>query len=186
MVGQIAAQIGPYNLLWCRRYKKIVPTRRYYRGERRANYRRANCLKYCKQIKYLKYLLGYRRYKKFVLFWRNRTRLANAPTPEQIILTYLRCHLTYQSACVNSWTRGKQGRMLFYAFDHKQSVEPLSTTQRIGVQVYNLGEPQKYYRFWRRHFTVDNNALKPVLEFQRVELLSDYGLGFLFLMKFKN
>ena len=28
VVGQIAAQICPYNLLWCRRYKKIVPTRR--------------------------------------------------------------------------------------------------------------------------------------------------------------
>ena len=25
LVGQIAAQIGPYNLLWCRRYKKIRP-----------------------------------------------------------------------------------------------------------------------------------------------------------------
>ena len=50
VVGQITAPIGPYNLLWCRRYKKIVLTPRYYRGDRRANYRRANCLKYCKQI----------------------------------------------------------------------------------------------------------------------------------------
>ena len=50
----------------------------------------------------LKYLLGYRRYKKLVLFWRNRTRLANLPTPEQIIRTYLGCHLTYHSACVNT------------------------------------------------------------------------------------
>ena len=24
MVGQIAAQIGPYNLFWCLRYKKLV------------------------------------------------------------------------------------------------------------------------------------------------------------------
>ena len=37
VVGQIAAQIGPDNLLWCWHYKKIVPTRRYYRGDRRAN-----------------------------------------------------------------------------------------------------------------------------------------------------
>ena len=44
-----------------------------------------------------------RRYKKLVLFWRNRTRLANAPTAEQIISTYIRCHLPYQSACVNTW-----------------------------------------------------------------------------------
>ena len=45
VVGQIAAQLGPYNLLWCPRYKNIVPTRPYYSGDRRAN-----CLKYCKQI----------------------------------------------------------------------------------------------------------------------------------------
>ena len=50
VVGQIAAQIGPYYLLWCRRFKKIVPTRRYYRADRRVIYRGANCLKYCKQI----------------------------------------------------------------------------------------------------------------------------------------
>ena len=50
LVGLMIAQIGHYNLLRCRRYKKIVLDRRYYRGDRRANYRRANCLKYCKQI----------------------------------------------------------------------------------------------------------------------------------------
>ena len=50
----------------------------------------------------MKYLLGYRRYKKLVLFWRNKTRLANLPKPEQIIRTYLSCHLTYHSACVNT------------------------------------------------------------------------------------
>ena len=101
LVGLMRAQISHYNLLRCTIYKKIVLKRRYYRGDRRANYRRANCLKYCKQTLF-EIFAQFSRYKKLVLFWRNMTRLANAPTPEQIIMTYLRSHQTYQSACVNT------------------------------------------------------------------------------------
>ena len=100
VVGQIAAQRGPYNLLWCQRYKKTLPTWPCYRGDRRANYRRANIVSKL----YLKYLLGYRQKK--ISFVLEGTRLANLPAPEQIIRTYLRCHLTYHSGCVNTGSAG--------------------------------------------------------------------------------
>ena len=102
LVGLMRAQISHYNLLWYRRYKKIVHSMGAIIGATGEQITGEQIVGNIVSKLYLKYLLSCQRYKKLLLFWRNRTRLANAPTPEQIIMTYLRSHQTYQSACVNT------------------------------------------------------------------------------------
>ena len=135
LVGQMTAYIGAYNLLCCRRYKKLV------------------------------------------LFWRNRTRLANAPTPEQIISTYIRCHLPYQSACVNTGS-GVRGEVGLYINSKKTQCinynQPKGIITAINGGVIKEVEDYKYLGAWisssKKDFTTRRaqawdiaHKLKPLL-----------------------